>query len=107
MTNAPSGVALLSMFAGTNWDKMSVAAYAKSGAWAGRACGRASHARAVLSASIFLGGVPRLCTQYAEECRRWHVDTLINKAVGDMQTNYEYIFKSNFAEFFGGVHVSS
>jgi hypothetical protein len=128
MMNAPSGVVLLPMFAGTDWDKMSLAASSSSSTSVARVTtkrlcmsllspeamrravhGRGEHAKELLRQELFcqhlffLGGVPRPCTQYAEECCRWHVNTP-DRTVGDMKSTYQKIFETKFNEFFKGVY---
>jgi hypothetical protein len=131
MMKPPAGVVLLPMFAGTDWDKMSLAASASSAAISAnvttkRLCmpllspeamrravhGRDDRAGELLTQQLFcqhlffLGGVPRPCTQYAEECLLWHVANS-ERDLGATTRKYEAIFTSKFNEFFSEVYMQA
>jgi hypothetical protein len=74
--------------------------------------GRGDHADELLTQELFcrhllfLGGVPRPCTQYEEQCRLWHVANS-QKDVGATKQKYDAIFTSKFNEFFSGVYMQT
>jgi hypothetical protein len=130
LINSPPGVVLLPMFAGTDWNKMSLAASASSSTTAAASVATKRLSMSLLSPEdmrravkgrgegtdellkqnlfcqhlFFLGGVPRPCTQYAEECLLWLETSGRKGDVGATKTAFIRIFESKFNEFFRGVY---
>ena len=117
-----TSVVMLPMFAGTDWSKMSLAASASSvstkrlrmplldtEAMRKAVYGRGDGMKELLLQDVFcrhlffLGGVPRPCTEYADECPTWH------KKIGDesphsAKEKYKITFEEKFGEFFDNVY---
>ena len=127
MNGKVSPVVFLPMFAGMNWEKITLASSNASSAAEAKASAKtqripmelltpASIRTAVLDRGdgaerlleselfcrhlFFLGGIPRPCTEYAEDCRKWHAR---NPSPNPNRTEEEYekVFKSKFNMFFG------
>ena len=130
MANQPP-VVMLPMFAGTDWSKMSSAASGSSNELSASASttrlsmslldpeemrkavlGRGGGVEELLIQEIFcrhlffLGGVPRPCTQYAEDCHEWYQEHK-DAQVGEAQKKYEEIFLKTFRKFFDGVYMKA
>ena len=123
-----NSVVMLPMFAGTDWSKMSLATSASSNAHAAAAStkqvrmplldteamrkavhGRGDGMKELLLQDIFcrhlffLGGVPRPCTEHADECLTWH-ETNGDESMHSAKEEYKITFEEKFGEFFDNVH---
>jgi hypothetical protein len=122
-----NSVVMLPMFAGTDWSKMSLAASASTNASAAAVStkrvrmplldteamrkavyGRGDGMKELLLQDIFcrhlffLGGVPRPCTEYADECLTWHA-TNGDESPHSAKEEYKISFEK-FVEFFDNVY---
>jgi hypothetical protein len=119
---------MLPMFAGTDWSKMSLAASSSSNAYTSAVrtkrvrmplldteamrkavYGRGDGMKKLLLQDIFcrhlffLGGVPRPCTEYANECLTWH-ETNGDDSTHSSKEEYKITFEEKFGEFFDNVY---
>jgi len=119
-------VVMLPMFAGTDWSKMSLAASASfvstkrvrmplldTEAIRKAVCGRDDGMKELLLQDIFcrhlffLGGVPRPCTEYADECLTWHAETNGDESPHSAaKEEYKIKFDEKFGEFFDNVYCT-
>ena len=117
-----TSVVMLPMFAGTDWSKMSLAASASSvstkrvrmplldtEAMRKAVYGSDERMKELLLQDtfcrhlFFLGGVPRPCTEYADECLTWQ-KTNGDESPHSAKEEYKNTFEDKFGEFFDNVY---